>query len=246
MSSGLTKWPVYAIYKSPKCSGVEIAERSKLTLTIALQGVDCLALGCDSRGTFGDARSGATAIIDVMIKASVLSPHVGVLMSGAGELGDALVDEFLTNQQSSGSDGVTQVMGQFRAHLAQRWDAYFANVPFQNRPICAFIVAGLNPVDGKYTSPVIYTLVSQLGFAPSLHRYGFACAGIPTFATYILNRRYDRSATADVLAGLVAFAIDETASQDQRVGGPIRVTTITPDGTKSFSDDEIKSLLAKY
>ena len=217
-----------------------------MTLTIALQGVDCLALGCDSRGTFGDARGGATAIIDVMIKTSILAPHVGVLMSGAGELGDALVDEFLTNQQGSDSDGVTKVMGKFRAHLAQKWDAYFANVPFQNRPICAFTVAGLNPVDGIYTKPVIYTLLSQFGFAPSLHRYGFACAGIPTFATYILNRRYDRNASVEVLAGLVAFAISETASQDQRVGGPIRMTTIEPDGAKEFNQNEVQSLLERY
>ena len=137
-------------------------------------------------------------------------------------------------------------MGKFRAHLAQKWDAYFANVPFQNRPICAFIVAGLNPIDGIYTKPVIYTLISQFGFAPALHRYGFACAGIPTFATYILNRRYDATSSAETLAGLVAFAIKETASQDQRVGGPIRVTTIKPEGAKELGPDEIDKLLKGY
>jgi len=217
-----------------------------LTLTIALQGEDCVVLGCDSRGTFGDPRGGPMAIIDVMLKTSVLAPHVGVLMSGAGELGDALVEEFLTSHKQQDLDGATQVMGEFRAHLATRWDAYFANVPFQNRPICVFTVAGLNEVDGKYTSPAIYTLASHFGFAPSLHRYGFACAGISTFATYILNRRYNRTSSVEVLAGLVAFAIKETASQDQRVGGPIRVLAIKPDGIKEFNQDEIEELLKGY
>lgn len=219
-----------------------------MTLTIALQGKDCLALGCDSRGTFGDPRVGAMAIIDVMLKTSVLAPHVGVLMSGAGEMGDALVEEFLRNQRSAGavSDGATEVMGIFRAHIAERWDAYFANVPFQNRPVCVFTVAGLDEVEEGYTSPVIYTLLSQFGFAPSVHRYGFACTGVPTFATYILNRRYDRNASVEELAGLVAFAIKETASQDQRVGGPIIITTITSGGIKELSEDKIKELLGKY
>jgi 20S proteasome alpha/beta subunit len=137
-------------------------------------------------------------------------------------------------------------MGQFRAYLAQKWNEYFANVPFPNRPICAFTVAGLNPVDGTYNKPVIYTMISQFGFAPSLHRYGFACAGIPTFATYILNRRYDRSSSVDTLAGLVAFAISETASQDQRVGGPIKITTIEADGIKELNQDQVQSLLDSY
>lgn len=216
-----------------------------MTLTIALQGVDCLALGCDSRGTFGDPR-GAQAIIDVMVKTSVLAPHVGVLMGGAGELGDALTEEFITSHRDTGLDGATEVMRQFRAHLAQKWNEYFATVPFEHRPLCIFTVAGLDQVDDKYITPVIYTLPSVFGFAPSLHRYGFACSGVPVYATYILNRRYDQAASAEELAGLVAFAIRETASQDQRVGGPIKVTIVKPEGITELSTQQIEKLLEKY
>lgn len=215
-----------------------------MTLTIALQGLDCVVLGSDSRGTFGDG--GATAIIDVMVKSSILAPHVGVLMGGAGELGDALTTEFVDSSQGQVLDGATEVMKRFRAHLAQRWNEYFANVPFQNRPLCMFALGGLDPHDDAYEVPKIYTLASQFGFAPGLHRYGFACVGIPVYATYILNRRYDKTASAEALAGLVAFAIKETASQDQRVGGPIRVTMIKPEGAKELNADEIEELLKGY
>lgn len=216
-----------------------------MTLTIALQGLDCVVLGCDSRGTFGDPR-GAQAIIDVMIKTSILAPHVGVVMSGAGELGDALTGEFVTSHQNTGLDGITEVMRQFRAHLTQKWNEYFGTVPFEHRPPCIFTVGGLDRSGERYTTPVIYTLLSMFGFAPGLHRYGFACTGVPAYATYILNRRYDRTASAEVLAGLVAFAIRETASQDQRVGGPIRITIVKPEGIKELTQQEMEELLSKY
>ena len=216
-----------------------------MTLTIALQGIDCVVLGCDSRGTFGEPR-GAQAIIDVMIKASVLAPHVGVLMGGAGELGDALTEEFVTSHQNTNYDGVTEVMRQFRSHLAQKWNEYFATVPFEHRPPCIFTVGGLDPVGDKFTVPVIYTLPSVFGFAPSLHRYGFACGGVPVYATYILNRRYNRTSSPEALAGLVAFAIQETASQDQRVGGPIKVSIVKPQGITELSTPEINELLKEY
>jgi len=217
-----------------------------LTLTIALQGKDCVALGCDSRGTFGDPRGGAQAIVDVMVKTSILAPHVGVLMGGAGELGDALTAEFIASRKDRGLDGATKVMREFRAHLAQKWNEYFAAVPFEHRPICIFTVGGLDPVDDKYTIPVIYTLPSMFGFAPNLHRYGFACTGVPVYATYILNRRYDRTSSAETLAGLVAFAIRETASQDQRVGGPIKVLVVKLEGIKELNQQEIEELLKQY
>lgn len=217
-----------------------------MTLTIALQGLDCVVLGCDSRGTFGEPGGGAQAIIDVMVKTSILAPHVGVLMGGAGELGDALTEEFISSHRNAGLDGVTQVMKEFRTHLAQKWNEYFAAVPFEHRPFCGFTVGGLDPVGDKYAVPAIYTLPSVFGFAPSLHRYGFACMGVPVYATYILNRRYDRKASAETLAGLVAFAIRETASQDQRVGGPIRVTITKPEGAKELNQAEITELLKQY
>ena len=216
-----------------------------MTLTIGLQGSDFVVLGCDSRGTFGDPR-GAQAIIDVMIKTSILAPHVGVVMSGAGELGDALTEEFITSHRGTGLDGTTEVMKQFRAHLAQKWNEYFATVPFEHRPPCIFTVGGLDPGSQGYNIPIIYTLLSLFGFAPSLHRYGFACTGVPSYATYILNRRYDRTASADALAGLVAFAIRETASQDQRVGGPIRIIIIKPEGIVELNQAQIENLLRAY
>ncbi len=58
-----------------------------MTLLVALKGSDGLALAADSRGTFGDPR-GITAQNDTMEKAFIVSPHVAVLLAGAGELGN--------------------------------------------------------------------------------------------------------------------------------------------------------------
>lgn len=44
----------------------------------------------------------------------------------------------------------------------------------------------------------------------------------------------------DELVGLVGYAITETESQEQRVGGPIKVMVITKDGVKDLSDQEVE------
>jgi 20S proteasome alpha/beta subunit len=212
---------------------------------MAVQGKDFIVTGTDSRGTFGDYRV-VTATTDVMIKSSVIAPHVVVLVAGISELGDSLVDEFQSLQRQRNVDGITNVVNLFRKFVQEKWSEYFKDVPFQNRPPLVFTLAGLDKMNDIYTLPRIYTLMSQLGFAPGLHRYGFACTGVPQYAVYILNRRYRPDLTIDELTGLVAYAISETASQDQRVGGLFRISHITKDGVRELSQEEITRALQMF
>lgn len=217
-----------------------------MTLDVAAQGKDFVVTGTDSRGTFGDYRI-VTATTDAMMKSSKVAPHVVVLVAGVAEIGDNIVDEFLSPQKDKPSaDGITSVVDSFRRFVQGKWGEHFRDVPFANRPQLLFTLAGLDKTDGEFNSPRIYTLMSQLGFAPGLHRYGFACTGIPQYAVYIFNRRYKPILSIDEMTGLVAYAISETASQDQRVGGVVRMNHITKDGVKELTQQEIVQALKNF
>jgi len=216
-----------------------------MTLDIASYGHNFIVAGTDSRGTFGSYQV-ATATLDMMKKGYIVSNHVVVLISGTSELGSDLVEQYVEMASQKGIDGITNVVRSFRGFIAQKWNEYFQNVPFEHRPALIFIVAGLDEVDGVYSEPKIFTLISQLGFAPGIHRYGFACAGIPIYATYMFNRNYHIDMDINELSGLIAYAIQETASQDQRVGGSITLMQITKDGCRGLSVDEVQELLNNY
>jgi 20S proteasome alpha/beta subunit len=113
------------------------------------------------------------------------------------------------------------------------------------RPDLTFIVGGYDKDEnGNFTHPVIYQLNSALNFAPMIHDYGFAVAGVPTYALYLLNRLYEANRRAqEELAPLAVYAISETASQDGKVGGPIRVVIVSPTGSKELSDAEVKEIV---
>ena len=67
-----------------------------------------------------------------------------------------------------------------------------------------------------------------MDFAPQL-ALGTMLAGVPQYATYLLHRLYDRGMGLQSLKALAAYLISETASQDPKVGGPIKMAQITAD-----------------
>ena len=216
-----------------------------MTLNIAAQGSDFVVLGSDSRGVFGDYRT-ATATIDTMIKSSKAAEHVGIQISGAAEIGDAMLDEFLTIQAEKKVDGITPVMNEFRAFIQNKCNDYFKNIPFEKQPTMVFTIAGFDKKASVFDSPRVYSLMSQFGFAPNLHRYGYACMGIPQYAIYIFNRRYSPQIDIEGLKGLVVYAIAETATQEQRVGGQIRLSVITPKGFTELSKADVDKILKAW
>jgi len=215
-----------------------------LTLVTAAQGKDFIIAGVDSRGTFGHPDV-AFSSYDVMEKIVPVAPHVVVLTYGAGEVGDNLLDEFRRSLQQP-IDGVSEVVGSLQSFCLTRWNQWFANVPFQFRPVVAYVIAGLDKTDERYCMPRIYTMDSRMGFAPAFHRYGWAHGGVPIYAIYIFGRRYKTDMSVEELAGLVAYAISETATQDLRVGGRIKMMKITPEGTQALSETEIRDLLDRH
>ncbi|HET8623044.1 MAG TPA: hypothetical protein VFM14_05740 [Gemmatimonadales bacterium] len=112
------------------------------------------------------------------------------------------------------------------------------------RPDLAFVIAGYDAdATGVYRVPRLYQTVSSLDFPPMLHEYGFVISGVAQYALYLLNRLYEPDRTLADLTSLALYVITETASQDGKVGGPVRVVTITPDkGGALLTDDQVRSL----
>lgn len=112
-----------------------------------------------------------------------------------------------------------------------------------SRPDLTFIVGGYEKdQNGNFVLPSIYQLNSAFNFAPMIHDYGFAVAGVPTYALYLLNRLHEANKGAEELAPLAVYAISETASQDGKVGGPIRVVIVNPTDARELTDTEVEAI----
>jgi len=210
-----------------------------MTLLVALEGRDGLVLSADSRGTFGDPRD-VTAQNDAMKKAHILAPHVAVLQAGSGEVGAVIVQRLAAELAGTNMDGATPVMSALRERARNDYSEWFPSVPpigapalvasgqAPVRPNLAFIVAGYETGGEHGEGPKIFQLGRHSDFSPMLHDYGFAVAGVPQYALYLLNRLYERDRSVEELTAV--YTITETASQDGKVGGPVNVITVTPDG----------------
>jgi 20S proteasome alpha/beta subunit len=66
------------------------------------------------------------------------------------------------------------------------------------------------------------------------------------YALYLLNRLYEANRkTQEELAPLAVYTISETASQDGKVGGPIRVVVVSPSGSKELSNEEVNDIVSR-
>ena len=227
-----------------------------MTLLTAIKGSDGLALAADSRGTFGDPR-GVTAQNDSQEKAHIIAPHVAVLTAGAGEVGAVLTGE-VKAERPPNMDGVTEVMNFLRDKARTRYQEWFPSVPAIQapqlmatgqapaRPDLGFIVAGYEvDEEGKGTEAKMYQLQAVTDFSPMIHDYGFAVVGVAQYALYLLNRLYEPDRSIEELTALAIYVITETASQDGKVGGPVKVITVTPqDGCKALEQEQVREIVA--
>jgi 20S proteasome alpha/beta subunit len=109
--------------------------------------------------------------------------------------------------------------------------------------VTAFIVGGYESDDEG--SARIYQLGSATDFAPMVHDYGFAVAGVAQYALYLLNRLYEQDRSVEELTALAIYAVTETASQDGKVGGPVNVVTISEHGGADLLEaDQVGAVMA--
>jgi 20S proteasome alpha/beta subunit len=218
---------------------------------LCLKGTNGMALVADSRGTFGDPR-GVTAQNDEMQKVYSVTPYVGVLLAGSGEIGAMVIQDISKKLEEEPIDGVTPVMNLIREMLGQRYNEWFKGFQIRQvqgntnpvRPTLSVIVGGYEISEGVVGDQKIYSLNSLNNFAPSLHDYGFSLDGVAQYGLYFLNRLYNNGMDVDMLLQLGAYCITETASQDGKVGGPVRAIKITSDvGCVELTQEEINTIL---
>jgi len=222
-----------------------------MTLTVCLQGKDGLILASDSRGTFGDPR-GVTAQNDT-IKKVYLIKNVGVLSAG-GQQGNMIIEEVARIAESEKIENATKIMEKVREFSRNRFNEWFPGFPFlpipgQNsafcRPQLQLTIAGYD-VEKEIKIPRMYSMISNFDFSPNLHDFGFALGGVAQYAVYLLNRLYSVDMDIESLKHLAAYVVTETATQDGKVGGPVQIAVIIPQGQAyMLNKDEVDSIVAK-
>lgn len=219
-----------------------------MTLILALQGADGIVLGADSRGTFGDPRN-VTAQNDSILKVHQLSRYAGVLIAGDGGIATTILSTWPSDRAAA--TGITQVVTDFRNFVRQRIAEWFQNFtiqptngPLPVRPTVTFILAGYDIAPNGAGTPSIYALPGFTDFAPAKLDYGFALDGVGQYALYLLNRLYRKDRPIAELENLAAYAITETASQDGKVGGPVRLATISAnEGYNQLPDGAVDAII---
>jgi hypothetical protein len=209
-----------------------------MTLALAIKAKDGIIIAADSRGTIGDPR-GLTAVNDTQQKIYPFG-NCGLAIAGAGEIALAIIDEL--NKRGANPQDVDEAV-QIFGQVAVWCDGWFRGIPPAQRPGAVFILGGYRPAAGGAPAvPLVYILNGNQSFAPQLANNYPMMAGVPQYAVYLSHRYYDPNISADSAAALAEYLISETASQDPKVGGPIRIAKVTPAGYQSLSDADVDLL----
>jgi 20S proteasome alpha/beta subunit len=211
-----------------------------MSLAVALEGADGVVLAADSRGTIGDPR-GLTAIQDAHEKLFQLTKWAGICIFGSAEIGVELVRCITgTIHSGHGPDGrINLIEDQVRDAARERYANWFSSFKVQDRPPLGLLLSGIQE-NGKPRT-IVYS--HQLDFAPQVAATGMMMGGIPQYAIYLCHRFYDASQTVEKLANLAEYLIAETATQDQKVGGPIKIARISKEnGYIALKQEEVAEI----
>lgn len=212
-----------------------------MTLIVAMKANAAIIMGADSRGTIGDPR-GLTAINDTFQKLFPLG-SCGIGVAGASEMGAVLLDEFQKRHVGNSSNSIDEAMTEVIQNAAQCFNEWFGAIPPSQRPAVLLTLAGYRFPAGQEPIPMTYLLNSQANFAPQLIGHLPCLSGIPQYAVYLSHRYYDPSISVERAKVLTEYLIVETASQDPKVGGRIRMAEITPtDGYRELTEEEVSGI----
>ena len=211
-----------------------------MSLAVASEGKDGVVLAADSRGTIGDPR-GLTAINDTQEKLFKLTTRCGICLFGSAEIGVEIVRRIQVRigGRSSESAPVDEIEEAVREVARTQYKDWFSSLDMQQRPALGLLLAGIKG-DRKPRSIVF---VSQLDFAPQPAVSGLMMGGIPQYAIYLSHRFYDRMQPVAKLASLAEYLISETATQDPKVGGPIKIALITTEkGYEELTPEQVEQI----
>jgi 20S proteasome alpha/beta subunit len=221
-----------------------------MTLGVGIETIGGIVLASDSRATVGDLR-GLTTNNDTAIKIFTPTPSVAVALSGSGETGHALMQQItagLANQAITDVDAVAQhIQNIGKQYYIQSfgppgWLMTPAGVPVPTpRPDIWYLLAGYT----QASRPKLINMTSAIpfNFTPGFTNTGYAAIGVAPLALYLLNRLYRRDLSLEIAKDLAAYCIEETTSQDGKVGGPLRMAIVRHNQeTEIVGDGEIAEL----
>ncbi len=198
-----------------------------MTLTICIVAKDGIVLASDTRATVGDPR-GQTAINEPVKKIFALGKHTGAGFAGDPGLALTIIDEFLKDTSHCGEMAVFEAVECFRSKCVELYNKWFPHLVPEKRPNLSVIIAGYTSSNRpENQKPEIYTLHSFYNFAPLKSSMGFHAVGLPRLAHYILNTLYRPEIDIKNAALLTAFSIEETSSQDAKVGSEFQIATFS-------------------
>ncbi|MCD6119858.1 hypothetical protein J7K50_08495 [bacterium] len=223
-----------------------------MTLCVAIEASDAIILASDSRGLVGDPR-GPTMANDTNIKVVSFSPGTGLAVAGTAEFAATILHDMPQHLDIAMANPLfkdkprdvhleAKVLHEVAKSTYEKW---FNQAPSPNRPPLIFLLCGY--ADNK---PNLITLMSLFDFAPGKSTTGFQTIGVNMLATYLLNRLYCKGISADAAIRLAYYVIDETKSQDGKVGGPIHIGVIRADKDLEMLDetrlDDIRQNLVSF
>jgi 20S proteasome alpha/beta subunit len=223
-----------------------------MSLAVAIEAANGIVLAADSRATFGDPR-GMTAVNDTVQKIFKLSPRTAVAMVGQADVGNTLIQNIMASLAAQPGANVDQAAEAIRSLGNQFFGQWFGPPQFMMgpsgpvpvpRPDVWFLLVGYD-AGGR---PKIINMGSTppFNFSPNMSTTGFAAAGVVPLAIYLLNRLYRRDLDLEIIKDLAAYCIIETASQDGKVGGPIRLAVVRRDvETSVLPENECEQIVQR-
>ena len=144
-----------------------------------------------------------------------------------------------------GAEDADEILNKTRELVRNLYDDWFQKFTPQTRPALLITLVGYTKIQ-QLMMPRTYLLISQSDFAPHLFNNGNCLSGVPQYAVYLMHRLYDPKMNVANLTRLAAYLISETATQDPKVGGPIRIATITKQsGYVELEPAEVSKITAK-
>ncbi len=70
-------------------------------------------------------------------------------------------------------------------------------------------------------------------------------AGVPQYAVYLVHRYYNPDISINKAQALAEYLITETASQDPKVGGPVRIAVVKPRKYSELTESQVVSVHKK-
>lgn len=223
-----------------------------MTLIAGLIAKDGIILASDSRMTSGDPNTASTLSNDTVKKVFRITDHCGIALCGHGGIGTFLIETFQNKITSlkGREPGVIELSEEFRKTCLDTYNEWFKRLTSESERIPDFsvLMGGYSKAqNGVWREPKIIEMHSYLQFAPMATTVGFATAGIPTIANYLLNRLFIKDEINVKQALLLAtYCVIEAESQDGRVGGKLQAAVVPNSGQfQDVTEKEINKISSK-